>query len=233
MFVMLLFGMVISALVFGALLESYSPGRLIQVIQGAAVITVALNLAALWKQEARDRDRARQMATTRHQPFAQAWAQLIRLPGTVRLLVVVALGTFGFGAADVLLEPYGGLVLGFSVAETTRLTALFAGGTLIGFGIASRALGEGGSPTRFGLIGAGTGIPGFAAIVLSAFTASPLLFLAGTLVTGLGAGLFAHANPDSRDAHGARRSHRPDPGHLGGRAGHGSGPGRGAWRYRA
>ncbi|MDJ0627171.1 MAG: PucC family protein [Rhodobacter sp.] len=54
MYVMLLFGMVASALVFGLLLENYTPGRLIQVIQGSAVVTVALNLFALWKQEARD-----------------------------------------------------------------------------------------------------------------------------------------------------------------------------------
>ena len=58
MYVMLLLGMVVSALVFGALLETYTPGRLIQVIQGAALLTMALNLTALWKQESRDRSRS-------------------------------------------------------------------------------------------------------------------------------------------------------------------------------
>ncbi len=47
MYVMLLLGMVLSALIYGALLETYTPGRLIQVIQGSAVVTVALNLFAL------------------------------------------------------------------------------------------------------------------------------------------------------------------------------------------
>ena len=46
MYVMLLLGMIGSALIFGWLLEPYTPGRLIQVVQGAAVITVALNLLA-------------------------------------------------------------------------------------------------------------------------------------------------------------------------------------------
>jgi len=95
--------------------------------------------------------------------------------------------------ADVLLEPYGGQALGFSVAETTKLTALLAGGTLLGFGIASRALGAGGNPARLAAIGAMTGIPGFLAIVLSASMIGPALFIAGTLATGLGAGLFGHA----------------------------------------
>ncbi|MEM6466575.1 MAG: PucC family protein, partial [Pseudomonadota bacterium] len=193
MSVMLLVGMVVSALIFGYLLETYTPGRLIRVIQFAAVVTVSLNMIALWKQEARDRARARQMASTPRQPFGEAWRHLVRIPGTLRLLAVIALGTFGFGAADVLLEPYGGQALGFSVADTTKLTALLAGGTLIGFGIASRVLGAGGSPTQFGLLGAGLGIPGFAAIILSSFGGGSITFLVGVLLTGLGAGLFGHA----------------------------------------
>ena len=193
MYVMLLFGMVFSALIFGVLLENYTPGRLIQVIQGSAVVTVALNLLALWKQESRDRARAQRMLTERQVPFKKAWTELVSQPGKKRLLGVIALGTFGFGAADVLLEPYGGQALGFSVAETTKLTALLAGGTLFGFGIASRVLGSGGSPERLGLIGAFVGIPGFVAIIMSSLGGGALMFLVGTVLTGLGAGLFGHA----------------------------------------
>ncbi|MEM1351367.1 MAG: PucC family protein [Pseudomonadota bacterium] len=193
MYVMLLVGMVLSALLFGWLLNDYTPGRLVQVIQGAAVVTVTLNMLALWKQEARDRDRARQMQRAEPVAFQTAWRSFVALPGKKRLLAVIALGTFGFGAADVLLEPYGGQALGFSVAETTKLTALLAGGTLIGFGIASRVLGAGGAPLRLGFAGAAIGIPGFAAIILASMMVGPPLFLLGTVLTGLGAGLFGHA----------------------------------------
>lgn len=193
MYVMLLVGMVISALIFGTLLENYSPGRLIQVIQGAAVVTVALNLVAMWQQEARDRGRARAMKEMRPMQFSQAWHLLIQRPGMVRLLVVIGLGTFGFGMADVLLEPYGGQVLGLSVASTTKLTALLATGTLIGFACASRGLGRGGSPDLYAIIGASIGIPGFLAIIFSSLGAGIPIFLVGTFATGLGAGLFGHA----------------------------------------
>jgi len=50
MYVMLLVGMIVSAFSYGALLQNYTPGRLIQVIQGTAVVTVALNFWAMWKQ---------------------------------------------------------------------------------------------------------------------------------------------------------------------------------------
>ncbi|MEM7752734.1 MAG: PucC family protein [Pseudomonadota bacterium] len=193
MYVMLLLGMVASALIYGQLLETYTPGRLIQVIQGTAVLTIALNLLALWKQEARDRNRAQQMIVQDTVPFREAWAALVAQPGMVRLMVLIGLGTFGFGMADVLLEPYGGQALGFSVAETTRLTALFATGTLIGFAIASRVLSGSADAISVGRVGALIGVPGFLAIILAAFGGGSLAFLGGVLATGVGAGLFGHA----------------------------------------
>lgn len=193
MYVMLLVGMVVSAIIYGAALANYTPGRLIQVIQGSAVVTVALNLIALWKQEARDKDRALAMQTAQNESFWVAWRGLTRRPGAKRLLVLIGLGTFGFGMADVLLEPYGGQTLGFSVAQTTLLTAILATGTLIGFGIASRALSSGRPPLELATIGAAIGIPGFLAIILSSVVVGPMLFVAGTLAAGLGAGLFGHA----------------------------------------
>ena len=51
---MLLLGMAVSALAFGALLAHFSEVRLIQVVQGCAVVTMVLNGIALWKQEPRD-----------------------------------------------------------------------------------------------------------------------------------------------------------------------------------
>lgn len=193
MYVMLLVGMVLAALIYGALLTNYTPGRLIQVIQGSAVVTVALNLLALWKQEARDRTRARAMLTKPKIRFQTALSELAARPGMIRLMVLIGMGTFGFGMADVLLEPYGGQALGLSVADTTRLTALLATGTLIGFGIASRVLSGPTEAVSLGRIGAMVGIPGFAAVIASSMGFGAPLFLAGTLATGLGAGLFGHA----------------------------------------
>ncbi|MEO0771601.1 MAG: PucC family protein [Pseudomonadota bacterium] len=193
MYVMLLFGMVFAALIYGALLADYTPGRLIQVIQGTAVVTVALNMIAMWKQESRNRDRAREMETAAPKQFKAEWARFMAQPGALRLLFLIGLGTFGFSMADVLLEPYGGQALGLSVAETTKLTAMLAGGTLIGFGIASRVLSRGGDPARLAMKAAIIGVPGFMAVILSSAFWGPALFVAGVFATGLGAGLFGHA----------------------------------------
>jgi BCD family chlorophyll transporter-like MFS transporter len=190
MYVMLLVGMILSAFVYGALLENYSPGRLIQVIQGTAVVTVVLNGLAMWKQEARNRARA-----DAPQPavrFADAWKQLAARPGMLRLLAVIALGTAGFGMADVLLEPYGGQVLHMTVAQTTRLTVVLALGSLVGFGLASRWLGRGGQPLQVAAIGAALGVPAFLMVLTSAVIGSVGLLIGATLLAGFGAGLFGH-----------------------------------------
>ena len=77
LYVMLLVGMVASALVFGALLADFSQVRLIQVIQGAALVTMVLNMVALWKQEARNpaahRGRPRSVP-----PSAKSWRDFRR-----------------------------------------------------------------------------------------------------------------------------------------------------------
>jgi len=192
MYVMLLLGMIVAALVFGALLVNYTPGRLVQVVQGAAVVTVTLNLIAMWQQEPRDRARAKRMETETHADFIDAWRLFMRGRTALGLLVVIALGTMGFGMADVLLEPYGGHVLGLSVAMTTRLTAVLALGGLIGFAIASRVLLRGGDPIDVAWWGTLAGIPAFMCIIVSGPTGLPALFVAGTGLAGLGAGLFGH-----------------------------------------
>jgi BCD family chlorophyll transporter-like MFS transporter len=190
MYVMLLVGMIVSAFVYGALLENYSPGRLIQVIQGSAVVTVVLNGLAMWKQEARNR--ARGAAPQPVIRFADAWARLAARQGMLRLLVVIALGTAGFGMADVLLEPFGGQVLDMTVAQTTRLTVVLALGSLLGFGLASRWLGRGGWPMTVAAVGAGIGVPAFCMVLVSAVIGSVPLLVAAVLCAGFGAGLFGH-----------------------------------------
>lgn len=190
MYVMLLLGMIGSALIFGWLLQDYSPGKLVRVVQAAAVVTLVLNIIALWKQEPRDRARAARVET--HPEFRDAWRLFVRGRTALGLLVVIALGTMGFGMADVLLEPYGGQVLDLSVAATTRLTAVLAGGGLIGFAIASKVLVDGRDPLDVAWWGTLIGVPAFALIIAAGPLGSAAIFVIGTGLAGLGAGLFGH-----------------------------------------
>jgi BCD family chlorophyll transporter-like MFS transporter len=189
MYVMLLFGTIASAILFGVLLSDFSPARLVQVIQGAAVATIVFNAIALWKMEARGRS----TKTVRRQPtFHQSWESYIGGEQAMRRLVAVGLGTMAFSMEDVLLEPYGGQILHLTVGDTTKLTAALAVGGLFGFGLASRILSRGFDPFRMAGYGVLVGIPAFFAVIAAAPFSSAPLFGAGTLLIGFGAGLFGH-----------------------------------------
>ncbi len=191
MYVMLLVGMIVSALFFGKALENFSPGRLVQVIQGAAVATIVLNGLALWKQETRRPPRGAP-APAADPSFAESWALFCKGDQTYRRLIIIGLGTMAFAMADILLEPYGGQVLDFSVSATTKLTALLAFGGLLGFSFASYSLGNGADAYRMAQKGAILGVPAFVLVMISAPMELPAFFLVGNFMIGFGAALFGH-----------------------------------------
>lgn len=192
MYVTLLLGMMVSALVFGMALADFSPGKLVQVIQSAAVVAVVLNVVAMWKQETRH-TRRNQASPTADPTFRESWARFCASEHAVRRLVIVGLGTMAFGMADVLLEPYGGQVLNWSVAATTKLTALLALGGLLGFAFASHALKPGSNPYSLAQTGALIGLPAFGLVIVAGPLGLDGLFLIGNLLIGFGAAIFGHA----------------------------------------
>lgn len=189
LYVTLLAGMWLSAVVFGLLLADFSQVRLIKVLQGVAVVTMALNMIALWKQEARD---TRLTAKDRETPaFREAWTAFLNGGRVRRLLVAIGLGSAAFAMQDVLLEPYGGEVLGLSVSATTLLTALWAGGAIAGFALAARRLSKGADAHRLAAYGALVGVAAFSCVILSDPLGSPFLFRVGSILIGFGGGLFS------------------------------------------
>jgi MFS transporter, BCD family, chlorophyll transporter len=189
LYVMNLVGMAFAALIIGALLRDYSALRLVQVVQGTAVITLLLNLIALWKQE-------RVVPMTKAQrsepgpTFREAWADLAKGGDAGRLLAVVFFGTMAFNMQDVLLEHYGGEILGLSVSATTMLTAMWACGALVGFAVAARWLARGDDPFRMCARGLLAGVAAFCAVIFAAPVGSATLFYIGAGLIGFGSGLF-------------------------------------------
>ncbi|WP_373490399.1 BCD family MFS transporter [Parasphingorhabdus sp.] len=189
LYVMLLVGMMLAAFTIGNLLIDFTATKLVQVIQGAAALTMALNIIALWKQEARNTKIT--MSNVVNPKFSVIWASFTAQPDTKRLLLAIGLGAMAFAMQDALLEPYGGQILGLSVGSTTALTGTWAIGALIAFAYSGKRLAAGTDPLR--LAGLGT-VAGIAAFLMTIFAAplmsAPLLF-AGATVIGFGTGLFS------------------------------------------
>jgi MFS transporter, BCD family, chlorophyll transporter len=171
-------------------LRDFDPIKLIRVVQGCAVVTMVLNMIALWKQEKVRPMSAAERAEPRPQ-FLASWQDFIRGGDAGRLLFLVVIGTLGFQMQDVLLEPYGGEILGLSVGATTWLTAANALGALTGFILAGRWMGRGQDAFRMAARGLLVGIVAFSAVLLAGMSGSVALFFAGAFGIGLGVGLFA------------------------------------------
>ena len=190
LYVMFLIGMGVSAIVIGWLLRDFSGLLLISVVQGAAVATLLLNVVALWKQE-RVRPMSKEEREAPQPSFRDAWNDLTAGGTAGRLLAVVFIGTMAFNMQDVLLEPYGGEILGLSVSATTLLTATWAAGALLGFALAARVLSKGGNTYRMASVGLLAGVAAFSTVIFAAPMNSSFLFFTGAGLIGFGGGYFA------------------------------------------
>ena len=189
-YVTLLVGMMFAAFVIGGILADYSATKLVQVIQGCAVLTVILNTIAIWKQEARN-----PALTKGVEPgaptFKELWQDFVKQGRNARLLTAIGIGAAGFAMQDALLEPYGGEILKLSVGATTGLTGAWALGSLIGFTTSGAALARGWDPLRLAGMGLVVGINAFLLVLFAGPFSAPLMLYTGALGIGIGLGLFS------------------------------------------
>jgi BCD family chlorophyll transporter-like MFS transporter len=98
-----------------------------------------------------------------------------------------------FGMQDVLLEPYGGQVLGMSVGADHLADRHAGRGGLLGFSLASACWRGVMDPARLAPPAPAFGVPAFAAVITAAATGSHRsVFATGVLLIGFGGGLFGH-----------------------------------------
>jgi BCD family chlorophyll transporter-like MFS transporter len=183
----LLVGMIVGSALLGFALIDFSPTRLVQVVQGAAVVVVLLNLTSLWKQEPRQARRG----AREPDGFSKSWKRLMAIPKIKRFLWTVGLGTVAFSMQDIVLEPFGGQVLGLDVSLTSALTAMSAGGALLAFVLSARFTARGLDTIRLAALGALLGLPAFACVIFAAPLQSALLFQIGAALIGFAGGLFS------------------------------------------
>lgn len=113
-------------------LAVYEPGRLVGVALAVAAAVFALALLATFGNENKGSELDEAAQRARDIPFREAFNHIIAADPQVRLFFGIVMLTFiGTLAQDVLLEPYGGLVLAMPVGETTGLIQYWGIGVLL------------------------------------------------------------------------------------------------------
>ena len=128
--VVTLLGLVMGAGGLGKALETYDAQRLISVTIGAVVAMLVLTVVATLGNE--PRIKTEHVSRAREISFSDTFKQFALADKQVRLFFVIIMFTIvGTLAQDVILEPYGALVLNMEVGETTRLTSFWGMGVVV------------------------------------------------------------------------------------------------------
>ncbi|PKP95758.1 MAG: MFS transporter [Alphaproteobacteria bacterium HGW-Alphaproteobacteria-14] len=130
--IMMVAGIVVSAIIVGQLLKPFSPDRLLLVASGLALVTVALTLLATFRLE-RQAGQFGHAATDQAAPdFRAAVSEIWNEPAARRFTIFIFVSMIAFSMQDLILEPFAGLVFGMTPGESTQLGGQHQGGILLG-----------------------------------------------------------------------------------------------------
>jgi MFS transporter, BCD family, chlorophyll transporter len=136
--ILMIFGIVVTAGIAGKLLDPFSPERLAMVAGGVVAASFFLTLIAVAGVE----DRAAPVQAGSFQaevPFRTAMAETWADPAARRFSIFVFTAMLAYSMQDMVLEPFAGLVFAYTPGESTSLSSLqhmgvLAGMLLVGIG---------------------------------------------------------------------------------------------------
>jgi MFS transporter, BCD family, chlorophyll transporter len=138
---MMIFGIAVTATLVGKFIDPYTPARLLEVVAVVCLGAVALTLLAILRIE-QPRHHARPQAQN-GVPFREGLAEVWSEPKARRFTIFVFLSMTAYFMQELILEPYAGLVFAFTPGQSTSLSGAQNGGVFIGMllvGIAATGL---------------------------------------------------------------------------------------------
>lgn len=191
MWFMMIVSVIITAIVSGRALEPYSEAQLVRVfaVAGAA----ALGLGALGLVGLEPRGMAGRPVEARVSR-RMALRTVIGSPRARLFFVYLTLLLAAILGQDVLLEPYGAAMFGMSVSETTQLTGVWGGTTLLALLLHGFVLSRWMSKKSGATLGGTVAASGLVLIALSGISAIEALFVPGVALLGFGTGIATTTN---------------------------------------
>ncbi|WP_397543507.1 BCD family MFS transporter [Roseovarius salis] len=137
---MMIAGIALTAGTVGAFLDPYSPQLLLRIVGVVTCGAVLLTGLAVWGVERRVRAAPRESEETRFlDGLREVWAE----PAARNFTIFVFLSMTAYFMQELILEPYAGLVFGFTPGQSTQLSGAQNGGVFLGMltvGVAATGL---------------------------------------------------------------------------------------------
>ncbi|MEH6775970.1 MAG: BCD family MFS transporter, partial [Cereibacter changlensis] len=125
---MMIFGIALTAGVVGRLLEPYSPRLLLEIVGAVCLGAVALTALAVFRIERGLVARPEPDPTPFREGLREVWAE----PKARAFTLFVFLSMTAYFTQELILEPYAGLVFGFTPGQSTSLSGGQNGGVFLG-----------------------------------------------------------------------------------------------------
>ena len=125
---MMIFGIALTAGVAGQFLDPYSPRRLMTVVSVIALLAMVLTVLAIGNIERAVSSRASEPNIPFQEAMREVWAE----SKTRNFTIFVFLSMNAYFMQELILEPYAGLVFGFTPGQSTSLSGAQNGGVFVG-----------------------------------------------------------------------------------------------------
>jgi BCD family chlorophyll transporter-like MFS transporter len=191
MFFMMIVGIILTSVILGQLLETYTEQSLrfsFFVVGMAAVLLGILGMVNL-----EQRHEAGQSSEEENYTWGQMVSAITGNRQATRFFFYLILLLTAILGQDILLEPYGAKAFGLSVQATTRITSIWGSFFLLSLSLGA-ALEKQVPKLIQAKIGAWSGIIAFALIVFSSLLGSQTVFYLGVVLLGLATGLATVSN---------------------------------------
>ncbi len=142
MWMMMIFGFALTAGVTGRFLDPYTPIRLVEVTTTVSVLALLLAVAAIRGIERDAMPAAPAAPAARPQHFRLALAEVWQEPQARTFTLFVLFSMLAYSAQDLILEPFAGLVFGYTPGQSTALSGMQNGATLLGMVLVAIAAGS-------------------------------------------------------------------------------------------
>ena len=127
---MMIFGIAVTATVVGKLLDPYSVERLIKIVFGLTLVTVAITFISTLNIERGLSSIKRNV--NKSQSFLTGLKVIWANSQTKRFSVFVFLSMTAYFMQELILEPYAGIVFSFTPGQSTSLSGMQNGGVFLG-----------------------------------------------------------------------------------------------------
>jgi BCD family chlorophyll transporter-like MFS transporter len=130
--VMMIAGFILTSAIAGRFLDPFTTTRLVVVTTCVALIALTVSVLAVHGVEGRSTGESAIEAVPAQGSFRRAASEVWADPEARRFTIFVFVSMLAYSAQDLILEPFAGLVFGYTPGESTRLSGVQNGGVLLG-----------------------------------------------------------------------------------------------------